>query len=240
MDLAALEEEIAALEAQASSQSAVGGGGGKGKKNKKKKNKGGLNNNNNQQQQQKQRLEKKKTERQEALMEHYNELLNTLERKYDEYFAEDSDTYLLFQDKLTDLVTWYDNNIDKVNDDSVFDGKIQELDDLWDELFEIIKSEWEEANAELISEQLEEKRKREQAAKIAEFEAAGIKIGRSGNRQPQRRQLTKKQKQKKKLKEMKERLKQLDLEQKEKELEEEKKEKELKLHVLLMLLIRLP
>ena len=203
---------------------------GKGKKNKKKgKNKGGGG--------MAKRLEQKKTERQEGLFGRYQEITGSLEAKYDEYFTEDSENYLIFEELVTSLVSWYDdkNNSDKIMDDSIYEAKLEELETTWDELLSLMKSTWEEDNAEAIAEKEEERRLRAQQKRIAELEAAGLKVGpAAGNKNKQSKKMSEKQRMKMQLREakkMQERLKKIDLEQKEKEdqMRNEQKKKELEL-----------
>jgi len=191
--------------------------GGKGKKGKNKgkgkgKNKGGKQ----KKESRGDKLLRLKEEKQQALLDLGNDLMGSMEIKYAEHF--DDEMKELWEAQLIEYVAFYEDDYeDKVEDQALFDEKMEEVREGWNDVFALIEEEYDAAQQE----DEEKQKERERQEKIEELRAQGLMIGAVGSRPKNTKQSAKKA-QKAKLKEMKERLRAIDAQKKKEEEEAER------------------
>merc|ERR1712154_639679 len=113
--------------------------------------------------------------------------------------------------QIFEFVQFYDDDAsdweNKVEDDALLKEKKQELRDAWNEIFELIQEDYNEASAERD----EKKKAADRQKKLEALRAQGLNIGTSGNKQSAaQKKAQAKREQAKKLKKMREILREKD------------------------------
>eukprot|EP01084_Bolivina_argentea_P004627 8798_1 len=176
-------------------------------KNKKKKQKKGKKNKQNEAAKREAQLEKLKEERQEALLALGNHLMGNLEVKYASYFGEDMKE--LWEAQMLEFVDFYEEDYkDKVEDEEILSAKKDEIRASWDEIFELIEQDYNDAQGQREA----EKKERDRLKKLEELRAQGLNIGTAKQSQPSAaaRKAQQKREEKEKLKALRSRLAEMD------------------------------
>merc|ERR1712083_739915 len=116
-------------------------------------------------------LSKLKEQRQTVLLNLGNDLLGNLEIKYAPYLNDEIKA--IWEEQMMEFVSFYEDNADKVEDDALFKEKKKEVRDAWNEIFELIEEDYNEAAAE----REEAKKDADRQKKLEALRAQGLNIG---------------------------------------------------------------